>query len=460
MAELVEIKIPDIGDFTDVPVIDVMVKPGDHIGVDDALITLESDKAIMDVPAPQAGVVKEVKLHVGDKVSEGSIIVVIEAEQGAPAPEPASSGSIRQRAHEVAAPDSASAPSAAPAPDSASAPSPAPLKEPAPAPSAPPPPPAPEVSTDAAGAPPSDMAASKKPHASPLARRFARELGVDITRVKGGGPSGRILKADVEGYIRTAMASGTRPASAGGALDLPPWPKVDFAKFGPVETRPLSRIRKISGPNLARNWVMIPHVTQFDEADVTELEAFRKEINEKQGKDGTRVTMLALAIKASIAALREFPEFNASLDGTNLILKKYFHIGFAVDTPEGLVAPVLRDADRKGVLQIAQETAELAATARAGKLKITDMQGGCFTISSLGGIGGTAFTPIINAPEVAVLGLSKTTHKPIYRDGAFVPRLMLPLSLSYDHRVIDGAVAVRFTTYLCSILADFRRALL
>jgi pyruvate dehydrogenase E2 component (dihydrolipoyllysine-residue acetyltransferase) len=470
MAELVEIKIPDIGDFTDVPVIDVMVKPGDHIGVDDALITLESDKAIMDVPATQAGVVKEVKLHVGDKVSEGSIILVIEAEEGAPAPEPASSGSVRQRAHEVAAPDSVSAPAAAPAPDSASAaaaapapdsasaPSPAPVREPAP--SAPSPSPAPEVSTDAAGAPPPEMAASKKPHASPLARRFARELGVDITGVKGGGPSGRILKADVEGYIRTAMASGTQPASAGGALDLLPWPKVDFAKFGPVETRPLSRIRKISGPNLARNWVMIPHVTQFDEADVTELEAFRKEINEKQGKDGTRVTMLALAVKATIAALREFPEFNASLDGTNLILKKYFHIGFAVDTPEGLVVPVLRDADRKGVLQIAQETAELAATARAGKLKITDMQGGCFTISSLGGIGGTAFTPIINAPEVAVLGLSRTTHKPIYRDGAFVPRLMLPLSLSYDHRVIDGAVAVRFTTYLCSILADFRRALL
>jgi pyruvate dehydrogenase E2 component (dihydrolipoamide acetyltransferase) len=466
MSELVEIKVPDIGDFTDVPVIDVMVKPGDHIGIEDPLVTLESDKAIMDVPAPQAGTIKEVRVKVGDKVSEGSLIVVIEAEGDAPSA--AAAPAVRQRAHDGAVP-------APPAPDSqaaASTPSaernstPAgvsPPAVPAPSESAAPPPRAAPASDAAASRPQLALAPGRKPHASPLARRVARELGVDVGEVKGGGPSGRILKADIEGFVKTAMAERKEGGAQPGAtpqFNLLPWPKVDFARFGPIELKPVSRIRKISGPNLARNWVMIPHVTQFDEADVTELETFRKEVNQTQAKDAPRLTILALVIKACIAALKEFPDFNASLEGANLVLKKYFHIGIAVDTADGLLVPVVRDADRKGVLAIAREIADLSAAARDGKLKLTDMQGGCFTISSLGGIGGTAFTPIINAPEVAVLGLSRTTHKPVYRDGAFVPRLMLPLSLSYDHRVIDGAVAARFTTYLSTILSDMRRALL
>ncbi len=476
MGELVEIKVPDIGDFTDVPIIDVMVKAGDRIGVEDALVTLESDKAIMDVPAPRAGVIKEVKVKVGDKVSEGSLIVVIEAEGEQPASDGAPLTAVRQRPHEVASPepDSLSA-SAAPAkprhPHAGSKPasaapdsSPSAVEAAFTPQAARPDSAAPPVSADAASGPAPRLAPGRKPHASPLARRFARELGVDLDKVKGGGTSGRILKADIEGYVRTALAAEKEAApqasAAGRQLDLAPWPKVDFAKFGPIEVKPLARIRKISGTNLARNWVMIPHVTQFDEADVTELEAFRKQVNETQAKDATRITILALVVKGCIAALKEFPEFNASLEGSNLVFKKYFHIGIAVDTADGLVVPVVHDADRKGVLEIAREIAELSAAAREGKLKLTDMQGGCFTISSLGGIGGTAFTPIINAPEVAVLGLSRTAHKPVYRDGAFVPRLILPLSLSYDHRVIDGAVAARFTIYLSTILADIRRALL
>ncbi len=466
MGELVEIKVPDIGDFTDVPIIDVMVKAGDRIGVEDALVTLESDKAIMDVPAPQAGVIKEVKVKVGDKVSQGTLIVIIEAEGEQPASDGAQRTAVRQRPHEVASPgpDAQSAAPASPPPPAPAASSPSSAEQaftpqPAAADSA-----APPVSADAASGPELALAPGRKPHASPLARRFARELGVDVDKVKGGATSGRILKADIEGYVRTTLAAQKEAAPQGSAagrqLDLAPWPKVDFAKFGPIEVKPLARIRKISGTNLARNWVMIPHVTQFDDADVTELEAFRKQVNETQVKDGARVTILALVVKGCIAALKEYPEFNASLDGSNLVLKRYFHIGIAVDTADGLVAPVVHDADRKGVLEIARKIAELSAAAREGKLKLTDMQGGCFTISSLGGIGGTAFTPIINAPEVAVLGLSRTAHKPVYRDGAFVPRLILPLSLSYDHRVIDGAVAARFTTYLGTILADIRRALL
>jgi pyruvate dehydrogenase E2 component (dihydrolipoamide acetyltransferase) len=444
MGKLLEIKIPDIGDFKDVPVIEVMIKAGDRIAVDDPLVTLESDKAIMDVPATHAGVIKEVKVQVGDKVSEGSPIVLIETDESAVDDNLRNSehrqASVRERAqrtsnfHQPQANPIASIPLAS-----------ADKQKPM-------------------SAPPAVAHPAGKPHASPLARRFARELGVDITRVEGGAPSGRILKADVERYVRaellkTAQAApeAARPAAQPG---LPPWPKVDFAKFGEVEVKPLSRIRKISGLNLTRNWVMIPHVTHFDEADVTELETLRIEVNQGLAKDGSRVTILAFVLKACVAALKQFPEFNASLEGSDLILKKYFHIGFAVDTPEGLIVPVLRNADSKGVLQIAKEMAELGAAARAGKLKMSDLQGGCFTISSLGGIGGVGFTPIINAPEVAILGISRVTQRPTYVSGALVPRLILPVSLSYDHRVIDGAMAARFTSYLSTILADLRRALL
>jgi pyruvate dehydrogenase E2 component (dihydrolipoamide acetyltransferase) len=324
-------------------------------------------------------------------------------------------------------------------------------------------PPAPAV----AAAAPVDGEAFKGAHASPSVRRFARELGVDLARVAGTGPKGRIRQEDVQGLVKQVMSGAAPPAggvAGGGELNLLPWPKVDFAKFGPFETRPLPRISKISGANLARNWVMIPHVTQFDEADITELEAFRVAQNRENEKAGLKLTMLAFLIKACVAALKKFPDFNASIDGTgaemSLVVKQYWHVGFAADTPNGLVVPVLKDADRKGVLQIAKEMGELSAKAREGKLGPADMQGGCFTISSLGGIGGTAFTPIINAPEVAILGVSKSQTKPVWDGKAFAPRLMLPLSLSYDHRVIDGAAAARFTAYLCGLLADMRRVML
>ena len=465
MGALVDIKIPDIGDFSDVEVIEVMVKPGDPVRVDDSLITIESDKASMEVPATEAGVVKEIRVKVGDKVSEGSPIVVIEtaaAADGKPAaaaapapaakpaqaarlavvkPAPAAAQPAKQAkppsAAEEAPTDSASAP---PAPDKADA-----MQPPAP---------------ESAAQP--EAESEHKPHASPAVRKFARELGVDLHAVQGTGLNGRIFRSDVQKFVKSAIAAKGRATDmgVGAALDLAPWPKIDFAKFGEIETRPLSRIRRISKANLARNWVMIPHVTQFDEADVTELEALRHELSEAQAKDGVRVTMLAFVLKALVRALTEFPEFNSSLDGDNLILRKYFHFGFAADTPEGLVVPVVRDVDKKGVSQIARETAALAQAAREGKLKMTDIQGGCFTVSSLGGIGGTAFTPIINAPEVAILGLSRLARKPVWQGGAFVPRLMLPLSLAYDHRVIDGALAARFVTYLSAILSDMRRALL
>ena len=465
MGALVDIKIPDIGDFSDVEVIEVMVKPGDPVRVDDSLITIESDKASMEVPSTEAGVVKEIQVKVGDKVSEGSPIVVIEtaaAADGKPAaaaapapaakpaqaarlavvkPAPAAAQPAKQAkapsAAEEAPTDSASAP---PAPDKADA-----MQPPAP---------------ESAAQP--EAQSEHKPHASPAVRKFARELGVDLHAVQGTGLNGRIFRSDVQKFVKSAIAAKGRATDmgVGAALDLAPWPKIDFAKFGEIETRPLSRIRRISKANLARNWVMIPHVTQFDEADVTELEALRHELGEAQAKDGVRITMLAFVLKALVRALTEFPEFNSSLDGDNLILRKYFHFGFAADTPEGLVVPVIRDVDKKGVSQIARETAALAQAAREGKLKMTDIQGGCFTVSSLGGIGGTAFTPIINAPEVAILGLSRLARKPVWQGGAFVPRLMLPLSLAYDHRVIDGALAARFVTYLSAILSDMRRALL
>jgi pyruvate dehydrogenase E2 component (dihydrolipoamide acetyltransferase) len=455
MGSLVDIKVPDIGDFTDVEVIEVMVKPGDPVKVDDSLITIESDKASMEVPSTEAGIVKEIRVKLGDKVSEGSPIVVIETAAGADG----------KPAADVASPTATPAPAvAATAQPQPAKPITAGAEVPGDSQSARPATNKPEALRPAAFEYRGEALANggPKPHASPSVRKFARELGVDLHSVTGTGLNGRIFRSDVQKFVKTMIAAPGRATGTGasGTLDLPPWPKVDFAKFGEIETRSLSRIRRASKSNLARNWVMIPHVTQFDEADVTDLEALRHELGDAHAKDGVRITLLAFVLKALVRALTEFPEFNSSLDGDNLILKKYFHFGFAADTPEGLVVPVIRDVDKKGVLQIARETAALARAAREGKLKMADIQGGCFTVSSLGGIGGTAFTPIINAPEVAILGLSRLVTKPIWRDGAFVPRLMLPLSLSYDHRVIDGALAARFVTDLSAILSDMRRALL
>ena len=447
----IEVKVPDIGDFKDVPVIEVMVKPGDAVRKDDSLITLESDKATMEVPAPAAGTVKELRVKVGDKVSEGSPIVLLDG-----------AGEAKAAPAAAPTPRAASAPSSAPAPSAARAPAPAAVATPAPA--APRESPVPVATASAPPTPAPDRGAeAHPPHASPGVRRFARELGVDVARVPGSGPKGRILKEDIQSFVKGALAGSAAQAPAPGAgvsLGLPPWPQVDFAKFGPVEVQPRSRIQKISGPALARNWVMIPHVTQFDEADVTELEAFRARVNEENAKSGVKLTPLAFLIKAAVAALQKFPVLNSSLDGDNLVLKRYWHIGFAADTPNGLVVPVIRDADRKGLVDIARETAELAAKAREGKLTPTDMQGGTFSISSLGGIGGTAFTPIINAPEVAILGVARAATKPTWNGREFVPRQILPLCLSYDHRVVDGALAARFTGYLAQVLMDLRRGLL
>ncbi|HOV56948.1 MAG TPA: dihydrolipoyllysine-residue acetyltransferase [Rhodanobacteraceae bacterium] len=450
-----EIKVPDIGNYHDVPVIELLVKPGDTVKKDQGLITLESDKATMEVPSSVAGVVKELRVKLGDAVSEGAVIALVEAADAAVAPAPTKA---------AAAPTSAPAP-AAPAPAPAAAPtvSAAPLAEARPgvdpeaaAPRTPP------VPFD-----PSTVLPDKVPHASPAVRLFARELGVDLRALSGSGRKGRITREDVQNFVKAALAGGGAPRAAAapggaGGLALLPWPQVDFAKFGEVESRPLSRIKKISGANLARNWVMIPHVTQHDDADITDLEALRVALNKENEKAGIKLTMLAFLVKACVAALKKYPDFNASLDATgeSLVYKKYFHIGFAADTPNGLVVPVVRDADRKGVIEIARETGELAAKAREGKLGPADMSGGCFSISSLGGIGGTAFTPIVNAPEVAILGVSKSAMKPVWDGKAFVPRLVLPLSLSYDHRVIDGAAAARFTAYLAQVLADMRRVLL
>lgn len=453
MGATVDIKVPDIGDFTDVEVVEVMVKPGDHVNAEDSLITIESDKASMEVPSPQAGVIKEVKVKVGDKVSEGSPIVVLEeqaAQEGEASPKPQA-----QAPRKPAAPRLVEAPKPvreAPMREARPQPPSTPPQAAAP-PKAAPPPSATVIQLTAAV-----QSSGPRPHASPSVRKFARELGVDLSQVTGTGMHGRIFRGDVEKFVKLALARAG--SQGGGQLNLAPWPKVDFSKFGETVTVPLSRIRRASKSNLARNWAMIPHVTQFDEADVTDLEAMRRELNADRSTEGVRVTILSFVLKALVAALKQFPEFNSSLDGDNLILKKYFHIGFAADTPDGLVVPVIRDVDRKGVAEIARETASLAAAAREGKLAPLQIQGGCITVSSLGGIGGTAFTPIVNAPEVAVLGLSRIARKPVWRDSEFVPRLILPLSLSYDHRVIDGAVAARFIVYLSSILGDMRRALL
>jgi pyruvate dehydrogenase E2 component (dihydrolipoamide acetyltransferase) len=437
---LTVVKVPDIGDFKDVPIIEVFVKPGDSVKAEDPLVTLESDKATMDVPAPSAGVVKELRVKQGDKVSEGSTILTLETAGGAaPHARPSS-----------AAPASAASPPVPPA--RASAPM---AREDAQVP--------PPTQAPAPGAP-IDAEGFRGAHASPSVRAFARELGVDLAKVKGSGPKERILHEDVQAYVKNTLSGAAAAPAAGApvatALGLLPWPQVDFAKFGPIEAKPLSRIKKISGANLHRNWVMIPHVTNCEDADITDLEAFRVQLNKENEKSGIKLTLLAFLIKACIAGLRKFPEFNASLDGDNLVYKKYFNIGFAADTPNGLVVPVIRNADQKGVLAIAAETAELAAKAREGKLGPNDMQGGCFSISSLGGLGGTYFTPIINAPEVAILGVCRSVMRPIWSGREFAPRLILPLSLSYDHRVIDGASAARFNTFLAGLLADMRRVVL
>jgi pyruvate dehydrogenase E2 component (dihydrolipoamide acetyltransferase) len=459
MPKTIEVKVPDIGGFHDVPVIEVMVKSGDVVKPEDSLVTLESDKATMDVPSPAAGTVKELRLKVGDKVSEGSVILTLEASEAAVQPAAASTTAI---------PPATAAPKSPPSP---------PLEKgggtaggfvtvPEPAataaggfPSGPPPRPG---QGEEVNAPPpvvlmpgpAEMVAAvvggPRSHASPSVRRYARELGVDVSRVKGTGLKNRILKEDVQAFVKAVMA-GARPAGAGG-LDILPWPKVDFARFGSFETQPLSRIKKISGANLARNWVMVPHVTQFDEADITALEQHRVRLNQELEKHGVKVTVLGFLIKAVVDALKQFPEFNCSIDGENLILKHYFHIGFAADTPNGLVVPVIRDADRKSLVEIATEAAALAKKARDGKLSPAEMQGGCFSVSSLGGIGGTLFTPIINAPEVAILGVSRAEFKPKWNGKTFAPRLMLPLSLSYDHRVVDGAAGARFITFLSQTL--------
>jgi len=447
MGAIKEVLVPDIGEFKSVDIIEILVQPGDRVEKEGSLVTLESDKATMEIPSPAAGVVRELRVKVGDKVAEGSVILLLEEavegaaasaaiETPASAPPPPAAAAMAEAGR-----DEADTASASPRAD-------APLLVPRTQP----------VPYEPIAAP-----AAFKPHASPSVRKFARELGVDLARVKGTGPKERITAVDVQGFVKGIMGAAPAAAPAAGAgLGLLEWPQVDFAKFGPIQTKPRSRIKKLSAANLHRNWVMIPHVTQFDEADITDLEAFRKSSSADTERQGFKLTMLAFLIKACITALRQYPEFNASLDktGENLIVKGYYHIGVAVDTPDGLVVPVIRDADRKGVFDLARELAEISKLARDKKLKPGDMQGGTFSISSLGGIGGTAFTPIINAPEVAILGVSRSAMRPVYRDGQFVARLMLPLALSYDHRVIDGALAARFTTYLASVLSDIRRILL
>ncbi|MDE2389082.1 MAG: dihydrolipoyllysine-residue acetyltransferase [Betaproteobacteria bacterium] len=435
MAELKKVLIPDIGDFKEVPVIEVLVKAGDIVKAEDSLVALESDKATIEIPSPYSGAIKEILIKAGDKVSEGSAVLTLEVSASGEAETTGQTSqemvtqkeTVPQPQHEVE-PVAKQAPQLAP-----------PI------------------------APPAGNVSSKA-HASPSIRRFARELGVNLDLITGSGPKHRILKEDVQAFVKTELAKSSG-AGTGAALNLLPWPQVNFAKFGPVELRLLTRIKQISGANLHRNWVMIPHVTQFDEADITDLEALRREFNDNGKENRVKLTLLAFLMKALIAPLKKFPEFNASLDNNsngeiNLVIKHYYHIGFAVDTVNGLVVPIIRDVEQKGIVTIAEELARLSALAREGKLKPADMQGASFTISSLGGIGGTAFTPIINAPEVAILGISKASIKPVYRDDQFVPRLMLPLSLSYDHRVIDGATAARFTTHLSEVLTDMRLALL
>ncbi|WP_368564061.1 dihydrolipoyllysine-residue acetyltransferase [Pseudoxanthomonas sp. UTMC 1351] len=486
MADIKEARVPDIGDYSDVPVIEILVAVGDTVAKDQGLVTLESDKATLEVPSPFAGVVKELKVKLGDELSEGGVVALIETGDAAEV-KPAAAAAPKEAAKEPPkeplpkSPENRTAETATRVEPVAMPVVPDKIAQREVAQGASTAPAASRVLDDRPGidpeaspprSPPVEFNADrvmpeKVPHASPSVRLFARELGVDLNQVKGTEHAGRISKEDVQRYVKTALAGGgtagaVAPAAAGGGLNLLPWPKVDFAKFGEIETQPLSRIKKISGANLARNWAMIPHVTQHDLADITDLEALRVALNKENEKAGIKLTMLAFLMKASVAALKKFPDFNSSLDasGENLTLKKYFHVGFAADTPNGLVVPVIRDVDKKGVVELAQETGELAKKAREGKLGPAEMSGGCFSISSLGGIGGTAFTPIVNAPEVAILGVSKSSIQPVWDGKQFQPRLMLPLSLSYDHRVIDGASAARFAAYLAQLLADMRRVLL
>ncbi len=435
MTELKKVFIPDVGDFKDIPVIEILVKAGDAVKTEDSLVTLESDKATIEIPSPYPGLIKELFVKAGDKVSEGTAILTIEVSDSAHT-EPPVQASEKVVVQKDAVPQAEIE-----------------VKQ---------------VATQQIQNLTNNVSTLgnvfSKAHASPSIRRFARELGVNLDLVIGSGPKHRILKEDVQAYVKNEL-SKSRSDGTGSALNLLPWPQVNFAKFGAIELKSLTRIKQISGANLHRNWVMIPHVTQFDEADITDLEALRKESNESDKENKVKLTLLAFLMKALIAPLKKFPEFNASLDNNaggevNLIIKRYYHIGFAVDTINGLIVPVIKDVEQKGIITIAEELTKLSSLAREGKLKPTDMQGASFTISSLGGIGGTAFTPIINAPEVAILGVSKASIKPVYRDNQFVPRLMRPLSLSYDHRVIDGATAARFTTHLSEVLMDMRLALL
>lgn len=431
MAEIKDILVPDIGDFDGVEVIEILVAAGDQIAVEDPIASLESDKAAMEIPSPFAGTVKEVKINIGDKLSEGSLLITLETSTDSAATEEAPAKPAPAKEEKAAAPT----PPPAPAPSAKAAPRPSPTAN---------------IRVNEEG--------FRKAHASPSVRKFARELGADLAQMTGTGEKNRILKEDVTAWVKQALAQG----SSGGGLGVEPMPEIDFSQFGEIETQALSRINKLTGKFLHRNWVTVPHVTQFDEADVSELEKFRKQLNEENKKNGTRITVLAFLMKALVSALKEFPRFNSSLDhsGENLILKHYVNIGVAMDTHDGLVVPVIRDCDRKSLIDLAQELVATSQRARDKKLSPTDMSGGCITISSLGGIGGTSFTPIVNAPEVAILGVSRSSMKPVYVDGAFVPRLMLPLSLSYDHRVIDGAEGARFTSYLSTVLSDTRRLLL
>ena len=428
MAEIKDILVPDIGDFDGVEVIEILVATGDSIAVEDPIVSLESDKAAMEIPSPFAGTVKEVKISLGDKVSEGSLLITIEASESSATEEaPAKTEEVKKEAAKSA---------------------PAPAKRPAPA--SPRPSPTANMSINEEG--------FRKAHASPSVRKFARELGADLSQMTGSGEKNRIIKEDVKAWVKQALAQGSR----GGGLGVEPMPEIDYSQFGEIETQALTKINKLTGKFLHRNWVTVPHVTQFDEADITELEKFRKQLNKENEKEGIRITVLVFLMKALVSALKEFPRFNSSLDhtGENLVLKKYINIGVAMDTPDGLVVPVIRDCDRKTLFELATELIETSKRARDKKLSPADMSGGCITISSLGGIGGTAFTPIVNAPEVAILGVSRSSIKPVYNGDEFTPRLILPLSLSYDHRVIDGADGARFTSYLSTVLSDTRRLLL